>query len=82
MLKTKFEDIVKVDDIATGRFADPSSIIPLALQEKVLPANKDGQRILLIGIDYQNAFVVPDASQVAPGEPFGTLSVPGAKQDL
>ncbi len=82
MLHAKYEDIVNVGDIATGKFKHPSEVISLALQESARPANTDAQRVLLIGIDWQNDFVVPDASQVAAGEPYGSLSVPGAKGDI
>ena len=82
MLNTKYEDIVVVDEIATGKFKHPSEAISLALQENVPAASKDAQRILMIGIDWQNDFVIPDVSQVAPGEPYGSLSVPGAKDDI
>ncbi|MBO7560680.1 hypothetical protein J6T21_01415 [Candidatus Saccharibacteria bacterium] len=82
MLTTKYEDIVNVNDIATGKFKHPSEAISRALQEKVEPANKDGQRVLLIGIDWQNDFVIPGADMVQPGEPYGSLSVPGAKGDI
>lgn len=82
MLKTSYEDIVKVDDIASGKFAHPSDAITAALQESVKTANQDGQKNLLIGIDFQNDFVLPDASLVAEGEPYGSLSVPGSKGDI
>lgn len=82
MLNTKYEDIVHVGDIATGKFRHPSEVISMALQEKIRPANTDAQRVLLIGIDWQNDFVIPDASAVPAGEPYGSLSVPGAKDDI
>lgn len=82
MLNTKYEDIVHVGDIATGKFRHPSDAISLALQENARPANTDAQRVLLIGIDWQNDFVLPDASAVADGEPYGSLSVPGSKDDI
>jgi len=82
MLKTKYEQIVHVNDVATGRFRHPSDVISLALQEDVRPASGDSERILLIGIDWQNDFVLPDISAVAAGEPYGALSVPGAKWDI
>lgn len=81
-MKAKYEDIVDVNKIATGAFAHPSDAISLALGEEPCPANRDGQKVLLIGIDWQNDFVIPDASQVAAGEPYGSLSVPGAKGDI
>ena len=81
-MNARYEDIVNVNDIATGKFAHASSVITLALQEKVRPANTDAKRNLLIGIDWQNDFVIPDQSLVGPGEPYGSLSVPGAKQDI
>ena len=82
MLKTKYEDIVHVGEIATGKFRHPSEVVGMALQEKIRPANTDAQSVLLIGIDWQNDFVIPDASAVPAGEPYGSLSVPGAKDDI
>jgi len=82
MLNTRYEDIVHVDDIATGRFGHPSDVVSLALRENVQPASTDSERVLLIGIDWQNDFVLPDISAVAAGEPYGSLSVPGAKEDI
>ena len=82
MLNTPYEDIVNVNDIATGKFRHPSEAISQALQENVAPANTDAKRVLVVGIDWQNDFVIPDASAVAPGEPYGSLSVPGAKGDI
>ena len=82
MLKTRYEEIVSVNDIATGKFNHASDVISKALTEEVKPANTDGQRILLIGIDWQNDFVLPDKSLVKDGEPYGSLSVPGAKGDI
>ncbi len=83
MLNTKYEDIVHVEDIATGRFRHPSDAISMALSENnVHSANTDAQHVLLIGIDWQNDFVIPDKSQVPDGEPYGSLSVPGAKGDI
>ena len=82
MLQTKYEDIVSVNDIATGGFRHSQEAIDAALQENVKAANTDAQRNLLIGIDFQNDFVIPDKSQVAPGAPYGSLSVPGSKDDI
>lgn len=82
MLHTKYEDIVHIDDVATGKFRHPSDVISLALKENARPAKDDEQRVLLIGIDWQNDFVLPDESSVADGEPYGSLSVPGAKEDI
>lgn len=81
-LKAPYESIVSVGDIATGKFQHPSKVIDLALQEKVSPANRDAQPVLLLIIDPQNDFVLPDASAVPDGEPYGSLSVPGAKGDI
>lgn len=81
-MNAKYEQIVDVNKIATGAFAHPQEAISLALGEKPCPANGDGQRVLLIGIDWQNDFVIPGSSDVGPGEPYGSLSVPGAKKDI
>ncbi len=82
MINTSYKDIVNYDDIASGKFKHPSEVISMALQEKAKPANMDAQTVLLVGIDWQNDFVLPDASMVANGEPYGSLSVPGAKDDI
>ena len=81
-MNTRYEDIVSVADIATGKFRHPNKAFELALQENVKPANQDAQPVLLIGIDWQNDFVLPDAANVTAGEPYGSLSVPGAKGDI
>ncbi len=82
MLKTKYEEIVHVDEIATGKFRHPSEVVTLALRENVWPASGDLQRILLLVIDPQNDFTLPSMREVADGEPYGSLSVPGAKGDI
>jgi nicotinamidase-related amidase len=82
MLNTKYEDIVNVNDIATGTFKHENDAICAALQEKISTANSDAKKVLLIGIDFQNDFVLPDKSQVADGAPYATLSVPGSKGDI
>lgn len=84
MLKTKYEEIVHLSDIASGKFRHPSEVIAMALQEKIEPVKQDDGKghVILIGIDWQNDFVLPAQDQVAPGEPYGSLSVPGAKQDI
>lgn len=81
-LVTPFDNIVNVADIATGKFAHPETAVRFGLTETMPPAASDAQKILVIGIDYQNDFVLPDKSQVADGEPYGTLSVPGSKGDI
>ncbi len=81
---TPYEHIVNVDYIATGKPGQhPAEINGLALMEKDIPAaDKDKQRNLVVAIDCQCDFILPDATQVARGEPYGTLSVPGAKGDI
>ncbi|MDR1300775.1 MAG: hypothetical protein LBK50_03660 [Candidatus Nomurabacteria bacterium] len=81
-LKTKYEEIVDVAAIATGKFAHPESAIRLGLTENVPAARSDAEKILGIGIDFQNDFVLPDKSLVADGEPYGSLSVPGSAGDI
>lgn len=81
-IQTRYEDIVDVNKIATGAFAHPETAIRLGLTEKVSPAAQDAKKILVIGIDFQNDFVLPDKSQVADGQPYGSLSVPGSAGDI
>lgn len=82
MLKAKYEEIVHVEDIAIGEFRHPSEAISMGLKEKVDPASDDVKRVLLIGIDWQNDFVLSEQYKVGPGMPYGSLSVPGARGDI
>lgn len=72
-LVTRYDEIVDVSKI--GVF-DPTrhsgNILPLAAREKLPPANGDGRRVLLVGIDLQYDFV----------SPTGSLSVPGSVDDI
>jgi nicotinamidase-related amidase len=81
-VQTRYEDIVDVGKIATGAFAHPEDAIRLGLTETLSPAAQDAEKNLVIGIDLQNDFVIPDKSQVADGQPYGSLSVPGAAGDI
>ncbi|MDR2524081.1 MAG: hypothetical protein LBC95_00860 [Candidatus Nomurabacteria bacterium] len=72
-LKTNYEEIVNVANIATeGNAGHVGEVLTLAGQEKLRPAVRDGKRVLLIAIDMQNDFM----------EGIGSLPVPGSKGDV
>jgi len=72
-MKTKYEEIVNVNNIATNTPNQGlANIINLANQEKFNPANKDAKQVLLLVIDMQNDFM----------EDIGTLPVVGSKGDV
>ncbi len=72
-MKTKYEEIVNVGNIAT--LTGPTNmqdIIALAEKESVSPAVYDDKKILLLGIDVQNDFM----------EGIGSLAVPNSRKDV
>jgi hypothetical protein len=71
-LKTKYEEVVNVANIASGLSGNAGGILSLAAKEGLRPSVNDGKRVLLIAIDIQNDFM-PD---------IGSLPVPGAKEDV
>jgi nicotinamidase-related amidase len=71
-LKTRFEDIVNVSEIATQvNSIKMNEILKLAGAEGLSPAAKNLERTLVIGIDFQQDFM-----------DNGALGVPGAKGDV
>lgn len=72
-LKTKYEDIVNVDDIGQMVPMNLNTILELAAKEKIRPSAEDGKRVLLLLVDPQNDFCAEK----------GALPVwPGAKRDI
>lgn len=70
-LKTSYKEIVSVNHI--GGFENPININELldkAIKEDLTPAKSNQERVLLIGIDFQNDFIT------------GSLPVEGAKKDI
>ncbi len=71
-MKTSFDQIVDVQDIASGKSDKIPSMLALAKEEKVEPAALDAKRSLLLAIDVQNDFM----------ESIGSLAVKGSKGDV
>lgn len=72
-MKTKYEQIIDVANIATKeRTRDLASIITLAENESLPSASSDAKKVLLLVIDMQNDFM----------EDIGSLGVTGSKGDV
>jgi hypothetical protein len=72
MLKTKYEEIVNVASIGKAENPLPmNELLRLANGEKMIPASKNIERTLVIGIDVQQDFM-----------DNGALGVPGATKDV
>lgn len=72
-MKTSYEEIVNVDNIATlNGMGDLGKVIKLAKSEKRNPAENDIEKNLLVGIDFQVCFM----------EQIGSLQVPHSKKDV
>lgn len=72
-MKTRYDKIVKVEDICTPHGAGSmQDIIDLAKMEKCMPAEEDKKKVMLFAIDMQIAFM----------EGIGTLPVPNSKEDV
>lgn len=72
-MKTKYNQIVNVDNIASlNSLENISEIISLGVDERIVPAKDDKKRTLLLAIDVQNDFM----------ENIGALPVVGSKQDV
>lgn len=71
-MKTRYEQIVAVKDIASEKLGHIPDILSLAEQEQILPASSDKKRTLLLAIDVQNDFM----------ESIGSLPVAGSKADV
>lgn len=70
-MKTKFEDIVRLDEIGGTNSVKLNELLTLAKAEKLPPASEDQERVLFIGIDLQNDFMEN-----------GELGVPNSHQDI
>lgn len=72
-MKTTYQEIVKVEHIATAIGCENiPQVIRLAQAEQIAPAQTDSKRVLLLAIDIQNDFM----------EGIGSLPVGGSKQDV
>ncbi|GKV66507.1 MULTISPECIES: cysteine hydrolase family protein [Sporosarcina] len=71
MMKTKFEEIVDVSKIGTVSAKRINELAELAAAEKLAPFNEDVEKVLFIGIDFQNDFMEN-----------GELGVPNSHQDI
>lgn len=71
-MKTKYEEIVNVGEIGTpSNSIKLNEILPKANLENLLPSVKDSEKVLFIGIDYQQDFM-----------DNGALGVAGAIKDV
>jgi len=71
-MKTKFNEIVNVSEIGKEvNSIKMNDILAQANKENLLPASKDSERVMFIGIDYQQDFMDE-----------GALGVPGANKDV
>jgi len=71
-MKTRYEQIVDVREIASEKRDHIPSILSLVGQEQILPAASDKKRTLLLAIDVQNDFM----------ESIGSLPVVGSRADV
>jgi nicotinamidase-related amidase len=72
MPRLHYEDIVKVEEIATpNNSVDLNDVLRFAKHEKFKPASYDGLRTAVVAIDFNRDFL-----------PGGSLAVPGADQDI
>lgn len=71
-MKAKYEQIVDVHDIASGKKDHITSVLTMAQEEHLRPAASDKKRTLLLAIDIQNDFM----------ESIGSLAVSGSKGDV
>ena len=71
-IKTQFDQIVDVQQIASGKKDNIPNMLMLAQEENIQPAALDKKRTLLLAIDVQNDFM----------ESIGSLAVNGSKADV
>ena len=72
-MKTTYEKIVNIDDIASQKGkTNLTEVIALGERENLSPAQNDSTKRLLLAIDVQNDFM----------EGLGSLAVPGSKGDV
>lgn len=71
MIKTKFNEIVDISAIGGDNPIKINDLLKLASEEEVAPSSTDKQKILFIGIDFQNDFMEK-----------GELAVPNSHKDV
>ncbi|MGE8426590.1 MAG: hypothetical protein ACN6O7_01895 [Sphingobacterium sp.] len=71
-IKTQFDQIVNIQQIASGKKDNVADMLTLAKEEDIPPAASDKRRTLLLAIDVQNDFM----------ESIGSLAVNGSKADV
>lgn len=57
VMKTNFEKIVHIEEIGKANTAKLNDLLTLAKQEKFKPSVEDKEKVLFIGIDFQNDFM-------------------------
>lgn len=70
-MKTRFEDIVRIDEFGGTNSVKLNDLLALAKAEELIPASEDKEQVMVIGIDFQNDFMEN-----------GELSVPNSHQDI
>ncbi|MBM7648454.1 nicotinamidase-related amidase [Bacillus ectoiniformans] len=70
-MKTSFDTIVNIDEIGSSRSVKMNELLSLASAEGISPSNEDTEKVLFIGIDYQNDFMEN-----------GELGVPNSHTDI
>ncbi|PEC20409.1 hypothetical protein [Bacillus cereus] len=70
-MKTRFDDIVRIDEIGRTNSMKLNDLLALAKAEELVPASEDKERVMVIGIDFQNDFMEN-----------GELGVPNSHQDI
>ncbi|HJF32231.1 MAG TPA: hypothetical protein K8V56_10735 [Sporosarcina psychrophila] len=71
MMKTKFEEIVDVSKIGSENTKGLNELMVLANAEKMTPSREDVEKVLFMGIDFQNDFMEN-----------GELGVPNSHKDV
>ncbi|MEK5067577.1 hypothetical protein [Sporosarcina sp. FSL K6-1508] len=71
MMKTKFEEIVDVSRVGSKNTKGLNELLVLANAEKMTPSSEDVEKVLFIGIDFQNDFMEN-----------GELGVPNSHKDV
>lgn len=71
MMKTKFEEIVDVSKIGSENTKGLNELMVLANAEKMTPSREDIEKVLFMGIDFQNDFMEN-----------GELGVPNSHKDV
>lgn len=71
MMKTKFEEIVDISRIGSEDTKGFNELMVLANAEKMIPSRGDAEKVLFMGIDFQNDFMEN-----------GELGVPNSHKDV